>query len=87
MADMKKNKFDKSKRNIVAETGEIECFVCENFGKKIVTEEIPLNGQKVLLENVEVEVCQKCGAIYFDGRMINLIAKLLGKKKKADADN
>jgi len=53
--------------------------------KKIITTEIPLAKQKVLLENVEVSVCSDCGEIFFDGAMLlKLEAELLGKQSNED---
>ena len=35
-----------------------------------VTQKVPIGKQFVLLENVDAKVCQKCGEIYLDGKMI-----------------
>lgn len=35
-----------------------------------VTQNVPIGKQFVLLENVDAKVCQKCGEIYLDGKMI-----------------
>lgn len=37
---------------------------------KKITKEITLAGQKIMLENVDAKVCQKCGEIYLDGKML-----------------
>ena len=35
-----------------------------------VTKKIPVGKEEILLEDVEAEVCRKCGEIYFDGKLI-----------------
>lgn len=48
-------------------------YICDCGGvmeNKKITKEITLAGQKIMLENVDAKVCQKCGEIYLDGKML-----------------
>ncbi len=55
---------------------------CTKQRQTKVTKEIPLAGTRVLLENVTAWVCQDCGEIYFDGKMIDRIYRDLKEKKE-----
>lgn len=44
-----------------------------------ITKNVPIGKQMVLLENVDAKVCQKCGEIYLDGKMIIDIEKEMEK--------
>ena len=48
-------------------------YICDCGGvmeMKKITKEIPIAGQRILLENVDAKVCQKCGEVYLDGKML-----------------
>ncbi len=45
-----------------------------------ITRDVPIGKQYVLLENVDAKVCQKCGEIYLDGKMILDIESEIEKK-------
>ncbi len=58
---------------------------CSAVEIKVITTEIPIANQKVILENVEVKVCLDCGEIQFDGRMIlALESKILNSRTDKD---
>ncbi len=59
-----------------------ENFICGCGGKmkvEKITKNVPIGKQMVLLENVDAKVCQKCGEIYLDGKMIIDIEKEMEK--------
>jgi YgiT-type zinc finger domain-containing protein len=48
-------------------------FICDCGGvmeNRKVTKKIPTGKEEILLENVNAKVCQKCGEVYFVGKMI-----------------
>lgn len=38
--------------------------------RRVITTTVPIRRQKVTLQDVEADVCPKCGVIYLDGNLI-----------------
>ncbi len=60
-----------------------DCYCDEMSEQKLVTTEIRLVGQKVLVEDIKTRICLKCGTMYFDGpTILKLVRELKDKLKK-----
>lgn len=64
-------------------------MICEFCGgktsKKLVRKQHWLQGRLYLIENVEAEVCNKCGERYFHAKTLDAIDRLLEGKHKVKA--
>ncbi len=59
----------------------MKCNCGGNEKKGKVTKEVNLAGRKVLVENVDAYVCDKCGETYFDGATLLRLEKQVQQRE------
>ena len=59
----------------------LECEYCDGVTEtKSVSRTFKRFGQDFRFENIEAEVCPKCGEIYFDGQMLKEIEEKIRRQ-------
>ena len=59
----------------------LECEYCDGVTEtKAVSRTFKRFGQEFRFENIEAEVCLKCGEIYFDGKTLKEIEKKIRRE-------